>query len=150
MVINPLTPVEVQEIKVLVPVATVVIKALVQVAIAVIRVLVQVATVVIKVLVQVATVVIRTLVQVEAKQMNDEIKMSVSSMTRTKDDKAVYVLFEDGDKNAEISLPACKLISNRGFSDEEITQLTDYVRNEQDSIYALAKQINPMKAFLGK
>ena len=71
-------------------------------------------------------------------------------MTRTKDDKAVYVLFEDGDKNAEISLPACKLISNRGFSDEEITQLTDYVRNEQDSIYALAKQINPMKAFLGK
>ena len=82
--------------------------------------------------------------------MNSEIKMSVSSMTRTKDDKAVFVLFEDGDKNAEISLPACKLVNNKGFSEEEISQLVDYVRNEQDSIYAIAKQINPMKAFLGK
>ena len=80
--------------------------------------------------------------------MNDEIRMSVSSMTRNKDNKAVYVLFQDGDKNAEISLPGCSLISNHGFSDEEIAQLTDYVENEQDSIYELAKQINPMKAFL--
>ena len=61
----------------------------------------------------------------------------------------VYVLFQDGDKSAEISLPGCSLISNHGFSDEEIAQLTDYVENEQDSIYELAKQINPMKAFLG-
>ena len=74
--------------------------------------------------------------------------MSVSSMTRNKDNKAVYVLFQDGDKSAEISLPGCSLINNHGFSDEEIAQLTDYVENEQDSIYELAKQINPMKAFL--
>ena len=82
--------------------------------------------------------------------MNSEIRMSVSSMTRTKDSKAVYILFEDGSKNAEITLPECKLVNNKGFSDEEISQLFDYVRNEQDSIYELAKQINPMKAFLGK
>ena len=61
----------------------------------------------------------------------------------------VYVLFQDGDKSAEISLPGCSLINNHGFSDEEIAQLTDYVENEQDSIYELANQINPMKAFLG-
>ncbi len=42
--------------------------------------------------------------------------MSVSSMTRTKDSKAVYVLFEDGDKKAEIALPDCRFVSGRGFS----------------------------------
>lgn len=82
--------------------------------------------------------------------MNSEIKMSVSTMTRTKDSKAVYVLFEDGKKNAEFALPEGKLVSNSGFSDEEIAQLKDYVENEQDSIFELAKKINPMKAFLGK
>ena len=71
-------------------------------------------------------------------------------MTRTKDSKAVYVLFQDGDKSAEIAIPECRLVNNKGFSDEEIAQLTDYVQNEQDSIYELAKKINPMKAFLGK
>ncbi|MBQ6128861.1 MAG: hypothetical protein IKE35_03590 [Lachnospiraceae bacterium] len=82
--------------------------------------------------------------------MNRQIRMSVSSMTRTKDSKAVYVLFEDGAKSAEITLPELKLVNNKGFSDDEISQLTDYVQNEQDSIYDLAKQIDPMKAFLGK
>ena len=37
--------------------------------------------------------------------------MSVSSMTRTKDSKAVYVLFEDGDKKAEIALPDCRFVN---------------------------------------
>ena len=71
-------------------------------------------------------------------------------MTHTKESKAVYVMFQDGDKNAEIALPECRLVSNRGFSDEEISQLMDYASNEQDSIFELAKGINPMKAFLGK
>lgn len=82
--------------------------------------------------------------------MNSEIKMSVSTMTRTKDSKAVYVLFEDGAKSAEFSLPEGKLVRKAGFSEEEIAQLTDYVDNERDSIYDIAKQINPMKSFLGK
>ena len=44
--------------------------------------------------------------------MNSEIKMSVSSMTRAGDKKAVYVLFQDGDKSAEYSLPGCGLVRN--------------------------------------
>lgn len=82
--------------------------------------------------------------------MSNEVKMSVSSMTRTKDSKAVYVMFSDGDKNAEFSLPGCKVVSNKGFTMEEIDQLKEYIDNEQDSIYALAKKVNPMKAFMGK
>ncbi len=82
--------------------------------------------------------------------MNSEIKMSVSTMTHTKDTKAVYVLFEDGKKEAEFSLPGGNLVRNNGFSEEEITQLKDYIDNEQDSIFELAKKINPMRAFLGQ
>ena len=81
--------------------------------------------------------------------MSNEIKMSVSSMTRTKDSKAVYVMFSDNEKTAEFSLPGLKIVSNKGFTDEEIDQLKDYIDNEQDYIYALAKQVNPMKAFMG-
>jgi hypothetical protein len=81
--------------------------------------------------------------------MNSEIKMSVSSMTRMGDKKAVYVLFQDGDKFAEYSLPGCSLVRNKGFSDAELKSLKEYVDSEQDSIYAMAKGVNPIKALMG-
>ena len=82
--------------------------------------------------------------------MNSEIKMSVSSMTRTKDKKSIYVMFQNGEKVAEFSIPGCKVISNKGFNQEELKQLKDYVDNEQDYIFSIAKKVNPMKGFLGK
>ena len=82
--------------------------------------------------------------------MNPEIKMSVSAMTRTDNKKAVYVLFTDDRKSAEFAIPECKLIRNDGFAADEIDQLMDYVKNEQDSILDIAKGINPLKAFMGK
>ncbi len=81
--------------------------------------------------------------------MNNEIKMSISSMTRMGDKKAVYVLFQDGDKSAEYSLPGCGLVRNKGFSDAKLKSLKEYVDNEQDSIYAMAKGVNPIKALMG-
>ena len=80
--------------------------------------------------------------------MNEEIRMSVSSMTRNKDSKAVYVQFQDGSKSAEIALPEGRLVRNEGFSDDEIASLIEYVNNEQETIYGLAKQVNPIRAFL--
>ena len=82
--------------------------------------------------------------------MNSEIKMSVSSMTRTEDKKGVYVLFTDGNKSAEFVVPGCRVINNKGFSEGEIRQLHDYVDNEQDYIFSLAKTVNPMRAFMGE
>ena len=84
------------------------------------------------------------------KTMNKDINMSVSSMTRNKDKKAVYVFFQDGDKTAEFILPGCELVKNKGFSDDDIRQLKDYIDNEQDSIFAMAKQVNPIKAMMRK
>ena len=81
--------------------------------------------------------------------MNSEIKMSVSSMTRSENKKAVYVFFQDGDKTAEFTLPGCELVKNRGFLEDDIRQLKAYIDNEQDNIFAMAKQINPIKAMMG-
>ena len=47
--------------------------------------------------------------------MNDTVQMSVSSMTRHGDEKAIYVLFTDGDKSAEFSVPGCKLLNSKGY-----------------------------------
>ena len=82
--------------------------------------------------------------------MNKDIKMSVSSMTRNKDKKAVYVFFQDGEKTAEFTLPGCELVKNNGFSDDDIRQLKEYIDNEQDTIFGMAKQVNPIKAIMGK
>lgn len=74
--------------------------------------------------------------------------MTVSGITRTKENKAVYVLFTENDKTVEISLPGCKVISNNGFTTEELKEFVKYVDNEQDTIYAMAKDVNPFKAMM--
>lgn len=81
--------------------------------------------------------------------MNNEIRMSVSSMTRKDDKKAIYVMFQDGKKSAEFEVPEIKLLSNEGFSEEEIDQLKEYMANSLDDIYEVAKKVNPMKGFMG-
>ena len=80
--------------------------------------------------------------------MNKDIKMSVSSMTRSNEKKAVYVFFQDGEKTAEFTVPSCELLKNNGFSDEDISQLKAYITNEQDTIFDMAKQVNPLKAMM--
>lgn len=82
--------------------------------------------------------------------MNSEIRMNVSSLIRKDGDKAIYVMFTDGNKEAEFVVPECRLLNNKGFTEEEIGSLTDYIKNEQDYIYSIAKKVNPMKAFMGK
>ncbi len=81
--------------------------------------------------------------------MNQEIKMSVSSFIRKDGDKAVYVMFYDGEKNAEFVLPDCKLLKNNGFAKEDIDQLLKYVDNERETIFNMAKNVNPIKGFMG-
>ena len=81
--------------------------------------------------------------------MNSEISMTVSTMTRHGDDKAIYVVFTDGSKSAEFVVPEDRLVKNNGFSEDEIAGLSDYVANEHDTIYSVAKKINPMRNIFG-
>lgn len=76
--------------------------------------------------------------------------MNISSLIRKDGDKAIYVLFSDRDKEAEFVVPEGRLLNNKGFSEEEIAKLKNYLDNEQDYIYSVAKKVNPMKGFMGK
>ena len=80
--------------------------------------------------------------------MSKDIKITISGMTRTADNKAIYVLFEDDDKSAEIAIPGSRLIANHGFSDEEISEFMEYVISQKDTIYETAKTINPLRAMM--
>ena len=86
--------------------------------------------------------------------MNVEIKMSVSPVFRKDGAKSIYLLFSDGDKNAELMLPDAgdnvKIMKYSGFSDDEIKDLIDYVENSRDDITAIAGKVTPLKAFLGR
>lgn len=80
--------------------------------------------------------------------MNESVMMSVSSVTRKDDKKAVYVMFTDGSSQAELAMPQGTLISCRGFSESEIKQLTDYALSQKDLILQMAREVNPLKAML--
>lgn len=82
--------------------------------------------------------------------MNSEIRMSVSSFIRKDGEKSIYVLFSDDNNSVEFELPECKVVRNNGFADSDIESLKEYIKNEQDYIYQIAKKVNPMKGFLGK
>lgn len=80
--------------------------------------------------------------------ISENIKITISGITRTEDSKAVYVLIEDKTKTAEFSIPGCKIIRNNGFDVNEIGELKDYIDGNQDEIFKLAKGINPFRAMM--
>lgn len=74
--------------------------------------------------------------------------MSVSSIVSKNGKREIYVLFTEGSCSAEGRLSDYKLISNKGFSQEEADMLEAYMRRETDRILQMAKKINVMDAFL--
>ena len=82
--------------------------------------------------------------------MSEDVKMSVSAPVMKGNDKIVYVVFEDVAVSAEFEAPSGKLVKNTGFAEEDIAVLKDYILNNWDIIFDMAKGIDPMKAFLEK
>ena len=80
------------------------------------------------------------------KQMN----MLVSGLVGKGDNKRICVYFSDKDKYAEGSIPDCKITSAKGFSDSEIKEIEDYLRENKDQIIEEARKVNPLKSFLGR
>ncbi|MCM1038498.1 MAG: hypothetical protein NC314_09935 [Roseburia sp.] len=80
--------------------------------------------------------------------MNDELKMSVSPVCVKDGVKFAYVSFTDGIRNAEGKIPECTIISNNGFSAEEIKQLEDYMRRERTQLKKMAAGINVLDSFM--
>lgn len=76
------------------------------------------------------------------------MKMSVSAIVSKDGKREVYVLFTDGQRNAEGRLSDYKMLSSRGFTAEEMAALETYMRQETNTILRMAKNINVMDAFL--
>lgn len=74
----------------------------------------------------------------------------VSAVMGDGDNKKIYVLFSDKDRSAEATIPDCKIISNKGFDDDEIGQMEAYLQMNKELIINEASRINPIKSFLGK
>ena len=74
----------------------------------------------------------------------------ISGIIRKSDEKRVCVLFSDDNRMAEGVVPACKIISNTGFSKEEVEGLEKYLRENQTDIWDEAVKVNPLRGFLGE
>lgn len=81
--------------------------------------------------------------------MSDAMNMTVSGIFNKNGKKVISVLFSDGSRSAEGTIPEGKIHINQGFSEEEIAALEFYLKTEQDSIVEMAKKVNVMKAFMG-
>ncbi len=80
--------------------------------------------------------------------MNSEMKMNVSPVTRLGDKRVAYVLFTDQSSSAEFIIPGGELISNKGFDEKEIAEIKEYLEREQDNLFQVAKELNPMRSFM--
>lgn len=82
--------------------------------------------------------------------MKDTVNMSVSPVFGKDGKKCAYVSFEEGARFAEGRIPDCVITSNKGFSQEEVNQLEDYMRRELKNLKKMASGVNVMRAFMGK
>ena len=80
--------------------------------------------------------------------MNNELKMTVSGIVPKDGRQNIYVVFEDGTRRAEGCVPDCVITAQNGFEDEEVKMLELYMKQQQDVIRELAKEINPIKAMI--
>lgn len=80
--------------------------------------------------------------------MNSEMKINVSPVTRLGDKRVAYVLFTDGDSGAEFIIPGGELLNSKGFDEKELVEMKEYLDNEQDHLFSVAKELNPMRSFM--
>ena len=80
--------------------------------------------------------------------MDDSIKMSVSPVLSKDGQRYAFVSFEDGERVAEGRIPECKLVSNKGFSEEEAARLEEYMKEELAQLKRMAASIRVIDAFM--
>ena len=82
------------------------------------------------------------------KNTSQELKMTISGIVPKDGRKNIYVVFEDGNRKAEGSVPDCIIEKNTGFTEEEVKMLELYLKQNLDMIREHAKYINPIKALM--
>ena len=79
----------------------------------------------------------------------EELKTLVSGILKKDGRRIARISFMRGEEYAEFILPDGILDSRKGFSEEEILKLQDYVREEKDSLMEKAKGVNVMNNWMG-
>ena len=78
-----------------------------------------------------------------------EIDMSVSAVCKNENgEKYAFVTFSDGVREAEGSIPKCKINRNQGFADIEVQQLEKYMRDNLTDLKKMAAGVDIFSAFL--
>ncbi len=80
----------------------------------------------------------------------EELKMSVSPICQKDGKRIAYVSFTDGTRTAEGKIPDCAILSNEGFTEDEVLQLQIYMKQELATLKRMAASVNVMDAFMGK
>ncbi|MBR1635635.1 MAG: hypothetical protein IJ682_11340 [Lachnospiraceae bacterium] len=88
----------------------------------------------------------KTAVKKEENRQQD-MTMSVSPICVKDGKKYAFVRFADGSKNCEWTIPEVRLSSNDGFSEEEISGLKFYIKNNMADLKRMAAQINLFEVF---
>ncbi len=81
-------------------------------------------------------------------QKPDKLDMQVSPICQKDGEKMAYVTFSDGKRQAEGEIPKCVILSNDGFSKDEIMQLEDYMEKNLGMLKSMAASVNPLKALM--
>lgn len=76
------------------------------------------------------------------------MNMMVSGISEKEGKRVAYVLFEEDTRKAEAIIPECRIISNDGFSKEEVYQLEEYMKNNLAMLKQQAAGIHPIKAMM--
>lgn len=80
---------------------------------------------------------------------SEELRMTYSGLLLYKGEKTVRVNFERGKNDfAEGIVPSGIIEKSSGFSEEELQQLSDYLKHNAADIMAKAKDINPIRDWL--
>lgn len=74
----------------------------------------------------------------------DELKMLISGIVLVNDEKKACVRFEDATRFAEGYVPDCKINSQKGFTDEEVGMLEEYMKENIGKIKRLAAEVDPI------
>lgn len=80
----------------------------------------------------------------------EELKMSVSPICQKGGTRIAYVSFTDETRTAEGRIPDCVILSNEGFTEDEVLQLQRYMKQELATLKRLAASVNVLDAFMGK
>ncbi|MBQ9123370.1 MAG: hypothetical protein IJY10_07770 [Lachnospiraceae bacterium] len=81
-------------------------------------------------------------------EVDVEMTMSVSPVCVKDGKQYAFVTFVLGEKMAEGRIPECQMISNKGFSSEEVEKLERYMKRELTSLKKMASSVNVLGAFM--